>query len=203
MIDPTTLNWQRTADCLLPAIVQDAGTGRVLMLGWMNEEAMRSTIRTGFVTFYSRSRKCLWRKGETSGNDLRLVECTMDCDRDALLLRAIPRGPTCHNGTASCFADMEESPLETLGVLIRTIDERAAGKNERSYTRALLQGGISAYGAKVLEEAEEVVRAAREEGGQRTIEEAADVLYHLFVLLRGQNIGMNAVADELRKRRNT
>ena len=201
MIDPPTLNLQKSPDGLLPAIVQDAGTGRVLMLGWMNEEALRRTLQTGFVTFYSRSRKCLWRKGETSGNDLRFVECATDCDRDAVLLRAIPRGPTCHNGTVSCFADMVESPLETIGMLLRTIDERAAGKGERSYTRSLLQGGLPAYGAKVLEEAEEVVRAAREEGRQRTTEEAADLLYHLFVLLRGQGIDMDAVADELRKRR--
>ncbi|MFA6523803.1 MAG: bifunctional phosphoribosyl-AMP cyclohydrolase/phosphoribosyl-ATP diphosphatase HisIE [Candidatus Peribacteraceae bacterium] len=201
MINPSTLDWQKTPSGLLPAIVQDAQTAQVLMLGWMNEEALQRTLKTGFVTFYSRSKKRIWRKGETSGNDLRLVECVNDCDRDTLLLRAIPRGPTCHNGTPSCFANAAELPVETLGLLQRTIDERAASSRNDSYTCSLLRGGVAACGAKVLEEAEEVVRAAREEGKQRTIEEAADLLYHLLVLQRSQNVTLRDVADELRKRR--
>ena len=123
-----------------------------------------------------------------------------DCDRDAILVRAIPNGPTCHTGEASCFAADELGP-EGLGHLIETIRSRASESAEKSYTRRLLDGGVEAYGAKVEEEAEEVVRAARCEGRERTIEEAADVLYHLFVLLRGQGIELSEVTDELRRRR--
>ncbi|MDD5040801.1 MAG: bifunctional phosphoribosyl-AMP cyclohydrolase/phosphoribosyl-ATP diphosphatase HisIE [Candidatus Peribacteraceae bacterium] len=199
-LDLTTLAWRKNPDGFLPAIIQDANVGRVLMLGYMNQEALIQTQMTGFVTFYSRSKKRLWKKGETSGNTLSFVSASSDCDGDALLIRAIPTGPTCHTGEQSCFS-MEESALETLGNLAETIRQRAENSSEGSYTRLLLKGGIGAYGAKVLEEAEEVVRAARDEGKQRTIEEAADVLYHLFVLLRGQGIELNEVAEELRDRR--
>lgn len=195
-----TLDWQKDKSGLLPAIVQDQRTGQVLMLGYMNEEALKQTQQTGFVTFYSRSKGRLWQKGETSGNSLRFVSFAGDCDSDALLIRAIPTGPTCHTGQRSCF-NADESALETLGFLIETIRKRSEGNDAKSYTKQLLDGGIDAYGAKVLEEAEEVVRAARQEGKQRTIEEAADVLYHLLVLLRGQNLEIDDVAAELKRRR--
>jgi phosphoribosyl-ATP pyrophosphohydrolase/phosphoribosyl-AMP cyclohydrolase len=187
-------------DELLPAIIQDARTGKILMLGYMNNEALKQTKQTGFVTFYSRSKKRLWQKGESSGNTLKLVSVDTDCDRDALLIRAMPKGPTCHKGTTSCF-DAEELPIETFGNLIMTIKERSSSSSDTSYTKKLLEGGIDAYGAKVLEEAEEVVRAARSEGKQRTTEEACDVLYHLLVLMQGEGIDFDEVADELRKRR--
>lgn len=195
-----SLDWQKDPSGLLPAIIQDSRTGEVLMLGYMNVEALLRTQETGFVTFYSRSRKRLWMKGEESKNTLSVVSVTTDCDRDTLLIRAIPNGPTCHTGDRSCFAS-EESPLETFGLLIETIRDRSMSDSEKSYTTQLLGGGIEAYGAKVLEEAEEVVRAARGEGKQRTIEEASDVLYHLLVLLRAQNIELADIACELRKRR--
>ncbi|MDO8648765.1 MAG: bifunctional phosphoribosyl-AMP cyclohydrolase/phosphoribosyl-ATP diphosphatase HisIE [Candidatus Peregrinibacteria bacterium] len=196
------INWRKLGTELLPAIVQDARTGQVVMLGYMNRKAMRRTTRTGFVTFYSRSKKRLWMKGETSGNVLQFVSASADCDGDAILIRAIPSGPTCHTGRCSCF-NADEGSLETLGLLVETIRERSQGNDAQSYTMQLLTGGVKAYGAKVLEEAEEVVRAARSEGKQRTIEEAADLLYHLLVLLRGEGIEIDAVAEELRERRKT
>lgn len=194
------LDWQKSPDGLLPAIVQDAGTARVLMLGYMNEEALRRTLETGYVTFFSRSKGRLWQKGETSHNTLRFVSASADCDKDTILVRAIPNGPTCHTGEPTCFG-ADELATETLGELINTIRQRCQSDADASYTKRLLQGGVDAYGAKVLEEAEEVVRAAREEGHQRTVEEAADVLYHLFVLLRGQDVELSEVAEELRRRR--
>ncbi len=197
--DAIDLNWRKNADGLLPAIVQDARTARVLMLGYMNEEALLETRRCGYVTFFSRSKKRLWRKGETSGNTLRTIAITPDCDGDAILLRVAADGPTCHTGRTSCF-DAEEIGPETLGELIETIRGRAEGGGAGSYTKRLLDGRLAAYGAKVLEEAEEVVRAAREEGRARTIEEIADVLYHLFVFMRGENIELDEVAEELRRR---
>ncbi len=196
----STLDWRKSSDGLLPAIVQDAATARVLMLGYMNEAALQRTQEAGWVTFFSRSKDRLWTKGESSGHTLRFVSATADCDDDAILVRAIPNGPTCHTGRQSCF-DAEELPLETLGQLIETIRERSECGSEDSYTKRLLDGGIDAYGPKVLEEAEEVVRAAKHEGRQRTIEEAADVLYHLSVLLRGERIELGEVAEELRRRR--
>lgn len=199
-ITPSILNWDKNDNGLLPAIIQDANTGQVLMLGYMNEDAFRKTQETGFVTFFSRSKKRLWRKGETSGNILRFVSVSRDCDNDALLIRAIPTGPTCHTGKQSCF-DAPENALETLGILMETIRQRDMNGSKDSYTKQLLDGGIDAYGAKVLEEAEEVVRAARSEGWQRTVEEAADVFYHLFVFLRGQDIELGEVAAELKRRR--
>ncbi len=198
--DLSTLDWRKNPDGLLPAIVQDANTARVLMLGYMNEEALRRTRETGWVTFYSRSKQRLWKKGESSGNTLRLVSAAADCDGDAILVRAVPAGPTCHTGATSCFAAEELGP-ETLGELAETIRSRSDSGPEASYTKRLLDGGVDAYGAKVLEEAEEVVRAARCEGKTRTVEEAADLLYHLFVLLRGQHIELGDVARELRRRR--
>ena len=201
MKQPLTLDWQKNPDGLLPAIIQDARTGEILMLGYMNEEGLKKTLQTGLVTFFSRSKKRLWIKGETSGNTLQFVSVSVDCDADALLIQAIPKGPTCHTGARLCFATTE-TPLTTLGLLIATINERSQSGTDTSYTKRLLDGGLAAYGAKVLEEAAELVRAAREEGNQRTIEEAADLLYHFFVLLRGEGIELADIAVELRKRRN-
>jgi len=192
--------WKQNPRELLPAIVQDQESGQVLMLGYMNEEAFLRTQETGKVTFFSRSKQRLWEKGEQSGNVLRFVSAAGDCDGDALLIRAIPDGPTCHTGNQSCFS-AEESALETFGLLIKTIRRRAENGSADSYTKKLLEGGVASYGAKVLEESEEVVRAAKQEGVQRTIEESADLFYHLLVLLRGETIEIDGVAKELRKRR--
>jgi phosphoribosyl-AMP cyclohydrolase / phosphoribosyl-ATP pyrophosphohydrolase len=175
---------------LKAAIVQDALTDRVLMLGWMNEEAERLTRETGDVWFWSRSREQLWRKGETSGNTLAVRELRDDCDGDALLVRAAPAGPTCHTGSASCFAPS----------LWRTIAQRAAERPEGSYTAELLNGGVGACARKVGEEAVEVTVAALDESDERLVEEAADLVYHLYVLLAARGLDIAQVEDVLRER---
>ena len=175
---------------LKAAIVQDAITDRVLMLGWMNEEAERLTRETGDVWFWSRSREQLWRKGETSGNTLAVRELRDDCDGDALLVRAAPAGPTCHTGSASCFAPS----------LWRTIAQRAAERPEGSYTAELLNAGVGACARKVGEEAVEVTVAALAESDERLVEEAADLVYHLYVLLAARGLDVAQVEDALRSR---
>jgi phosphoribosyl-AMP cyclohydrolase / phosphoribosyl-ATP pyrophosphohydrolase len=175
---------------LKAAIVQDADTDRVLMLGWMNEEAERLTRETGDVWFWSRSRERLWRKGETSGNTLAVRELRDDCDGDALLVRAAPAGPTCHTGSISCFAPS----------LWRTITHRAAERPEGSYTAELLNAGLGACARKVGEEAVEVTVAALDESDERLVEEAADLVYHLYVLLAARGLDVAQVEDALRAR---
>jgi phosphoribosyl-ATP pyrophosphohydrolase/phosphoribosyl-AMP cyclohydrolase len=175
---------------LRPAIVQDAETGRVLMLAWMNDEAERLTRETGEGWFWSRSRNELWRKGETSGNTLAVVELRDDCDGDALLLRVDPAGPTCHTGSISCFAPS----------LWRTITERAAERPAGSYTTELLEAGVGAVARKVGEEAVELTVAALAEDDVRVVEEAADLVYHLYVLLAARGLDIAAVEDELSAR---
>jgi phosphoribosyl-AMP cyclohydrolase / phosphoribosyl-ATP pyrophosphohydrolase len=175
---------------LKAAIVQDAGTDRVLMLGWMNDEAERLTRETGEVWFWSRSRERLWRKGETSGNTLAVRELRDDCDGDALVVRAAPSGPTCHTGSVSCFAPS----------LWRTIARRAAERPEGSYTADLLNAGIGACARKVGEEAVEVTVAALDESDERLVEEAADLVYHLYVLLAARGVDLAQVEDALRAR---
>ena len=173
-----------------PAIVQDVESGRVLMLAWMDDEAERLTRETGEAWFWSRSREKLWRKGETSGNTLAVEELRDDCDGDALLLRVRPAGPTCHTGSVSCFAPG----------LWRTISERALERPAGSYTTELLEAGIGACARKVGEEAVEVSVAALDETDERVVEEAADLVYHLYVLLAARGLDVAAVEDELARR---
>jgi phosphoribosyl-ATP pyrophosphohydrolase/phosphoribosyl-AMP cyclohydrolase len=175
---------------LRAAIVQDARTDRVLMLGWMDEEAERRTRETGEVWFWSRSRERLWRKGETSGNTLAVRELRDDCDGDALLVRAEPAGPTCHTGSVSCFAP----------ALWRTVSQRAADRPEGSYTAELLAAGVGACARKVGEEAVEVTVAALDESDDRLVEEAADLVYHLYVLLAARGVDLSRVDDALKAR---
>jgi len=175
---------------LKAAIVQDADSGRVLMLAWMDDEAERLTRETGEAWFWSRSREQLWRKGETSGNTLAVEELRDDCDGDALLLRVRAAGPACHTGSVSCFAP----------ALWRTIAERAAERPAGSYTTELLQAGIGACARKVGEEAVELTVAALDESDERVIEEAADLVYHLYVLLAARGLDVAQVDDELRAR---
>lgn len=185
---------------LVPAVVQDARTGAVLMVGWMNAEAFAATVATKRVTFYSRSRRTLWTKGETSGNGLDLVSLCTDCDHDTLLIQATPRGPVCHTGAATCFGPAaHERP--TLDALVQLIHERRLAMPQESYTTHLFTQGIAHIGDKVREEAEEVARAARDEGVQRTTEEAADVIFHLLVLLEAAGVPWPAVLAELHARR--
>jgi len=208
-----TVDPQYGDDGLVLAIVQDAADGRVLMLAWMDEEALNATVGTGEVHFHSRSRKTLWRKGETSGNVLRLVDIAQDCDRDALLVTVDPVGSTCHRGTRSCF-DPEGSTAERtsegfgwLETLWATIAERAATRPEGSYTAKLLAGGVDAVGRKVTEEATEVLMAAKDDAAGSTPErraavagESADLVYHLLVLLAERDVAPSAVLAELRRR---
>ncbi len=190
---------------LVPCIVQDWHTGEVLTLAYMSAESVRLTRETGEVHFFSRSRQQLWHKGATSGNTLKLRAIRYDCDGDALLALVEPAGPACHTGERTCFhrGGLDPgAPHETLPALERTIAQRASARPEGSYTATLL-ADPALLGAKVQEEAEEVARAAREESDQRVSEEAADVLYHLAVLLRGRGLSLadaERVLDGRRKR---
>jgi phosphoribosyl-AMP cyclohydrolase / phosphoribosyl-ATP pyrophosphohydrolase len=181
---------------LLPCIVQDARTGEVLTLAYVNDEALERTRETGEMWFWSRSRQELWHKGETSGNVQRLRALRYDCDADAYVALVDPAGPACHTGERTCFhrGDMQPMPAEALATLERTIAERRSADPETSYTAALL-ADPGRLGAKVEEEAEELARAAREEADERVAEEAADVLYHLAVLMAQRGL---TVADAYR-----
>ena len=191
---------------LVPCVVQDWRTGEILTPAYMNAEALRLTIETREVHFWSRSRDEIWRKGESSGNTLALCELRLDCDEDALVALAIPAGPACHTGERSCFyrdAETGETPEpglhETLGVLERTLAQRQGERPEGSYTVKLL-GDPALIREKVREEAEEVTRAACEESDERVASEAADVLYHLSVLLRSRDVPLSRVFEVLRAR---
>jgi phosphoribosyl-ATP pyrophosphohydrolase/phosphoribosyl-AMP cyclohydrolase len=189
-------------DGLVPCVVQDARSGEVLTLAYMNEEALARTREQGELWFWSRSRGELWHKGATSGNVQRLVALRYDCDADALVALVDPAGPACHTGERTCFyrGDMAPTPGEALPALERTIAARRAERPEGSYTTELL-ADPSRIGAKVEEEAEEVARAAREESDERVAEEAADVLYHLAVLLAARGLAMADAYEVLNGRR--
>lgn len=188
---------------LVPCVMQDASTGEVLTLAFMNEEALARTRETGEMHFWSRSRRELWRKGETSGNVMRLRALRYDCDEDALVALVEATGPACHTGERSCFhrGDMDLQPAEALAALERTIAERrAAADTGRSYTAELL-ADPSRIGEKMREEAEEVARAAAGESDERLREEAADVLYHLAVLMASRDMSLADACEELNARR--
>jgi phosphoribosyl-ATP pyrophosphohydrolase/phosphoribosyl-AMP cyclohydrolase len=187
---------------LTPCIVQDARTGEVLTLAYMNDEAQRRTRETGEIWFWSRSRQELWHKGETSGNTMRLRALRYDCDEDALLALVEPAGPACHTGERTCFyrGDMDTEPAEALAALERTIEQRRSADPGDSYTAALL-AEPARIGAKVEEEAEEVARAAAGESDHRVAEEAADVLYHLTVLLAARGLSVADALGVLNERR--
>jgi len=217
-------------DGLVPVVVQDAVDGRVLVLAWANAEAVAATLATGDVHFFSRSRQSLWRKGETSGNVLRLVDLALDCDGDALLARVTPAGPACHRGERSCFdPDGTAAPVAAVGhegalpadsvqgfawleELWATIADRAARRPEGSYTAALLAAGVDGPARKVAEEATEVLMAAKDDavaeasGGDRGASrdalagEAADLVYHALVLLAERGVQPAAMIDQLRAR---
>ncbi|HET7673228.1 MAG TPA: bifunctional phosphoribosyl-AMP cyclohydrolase/phosphoribosyl-ATP diphosphatase HisIE [Candidatus Saccharimonadales bacterium] len=182
---------------LVPAIIQDADSRQVLMLGYMNEEALDKTRKSGKVTFYSRSKNRLWVKGEESGNFLNLINIKEDCDKDTLLISAKPEGSVCHTGSHSCFGD-EEFNLKTLE---KDIEKRADADPKESYTALLISGGVDKISDKIIEEAGEVVQAAEKETKQRLREESADLLYHLIVLLKAKKVSLNDVENELKSRR--
>lgn len=190
------LDWEKQGG-LLPAVVQDVSNGRVLMLGYMNPEALTATIETGQVTFWSRSKERLWTKGETSGNVLALVKMETDCDRDALLVTARPDGPTCHLGQVSCFA---EAPADFLAELDAIIREREIDRPEGSYTAKLFNSGTKGIAQKVGEEGVETALAAVVEDDGALTGEAADLLYHLAVLLRSRGLSLHDVVGVLQER---
>ncbi len=197
------LNYDKYADGLVPVIVQDAETGTVLMLGFVNEEAVSATLETGRVTFYSRSRQKLWTKGETSGNYLELVSIKADCDEDTLLITARPSGPVCHTGTATCFGDaiVEQQPTDLLIELENVIDRRRNKKTEGSYVASLFEKGINKIAQKVGEEAVELVIEAKDDDIDAFKSEAADLLFHYLILLRAKDVSINDVLSVLEARR--
>lgn len=193
------IDWSK-GQGLVPAIVQDANTEQVLMLGYMNEESLAQTQKSGLVTFYSRSRKTLWTKGETSGNTLKLVSVTADCDQDTLLVRAVPTGPTCHEGTTSCFGDKGPQGLGFLAQLETLINARKTADPESSYTAKLLQGPLHKAAQKVGEEGVEAALAAIAETDDGLVYESADLIYHLMVLLAAKDVKFADVIAELQTR---
>lgn len=196
-LDIESLAWEKQSG-LLPAIVQDADSRRVLMLGYMSREALVKTIESGQVTFYSRSKQRLWTKGESSGHVLTLVSLEVDCDNDTLLVQARPHGPTCHLGTVSCFPN---APGDVLGDLDTLIAKRAVDLPVGSYTTKLFESGIKRIAQKVGEEGLETALAAVVEDDDALLGEAADLLYHLIVLLRARGLDLDAVKQTLAKRR--
>lgn len=186
---------------LVPAIIQDSITNNVLMLGYMNQEAYGQTIKTGKVTFWSRSRQCLWTKGETSGNFLNLVSIKSDCDNDTLLVRVNPVGPACHLGTDTCWGEKNEAnPLLFLTELQDFINKRHEKMPEGSYTTSLFKDGLNRMAQKVGEEALEAVIEATNGTNERLIYEASDMFYHLIVLLTSKGLRIENIAQELQVR---
>jgi phosphoribosyl-AMP cyclohydrolase / phosphoribosyl-ATP pyrophosphohydrolase len=190
------------ANGLLPVVVQDRASGDVLMVAWANREAIAKTAETGLVHFWSRSRRALWRKGETSGNELRVAEARVDCDGDTLLLVVEPAGPACHTGARTCFGETSPTAAGMLEELVRVVADRAKAPVEESYTARLLAKGPDQVLKKIGEEATEVVLAARVQSDERLAEESADLLYHLLVALHQRGLPLARVMDELRRRRN-
>lgn len=191
----------KKGDGLVPAIIQDADTQKVLMLGYMNQEAYEKTLATGHVTFFSRSRHCLWTKGETSGNMLDLVSIKVDCDNDTLLVQAHPHGPTCHTGTDTCWGEKNVgNPLLFLTELQDFINKRHEEMPEGSYTTSLFKDGINRMAQKVGEEALEAVIEAVNGTDERLLYEASDMFYHLIVLLTSKGLRIEQVAEELLER---
>jgi len=199
------LNYKKYTDGLIPAIVQNAENGAVLMLGFMNEEAVKATEKSGRVTFFSRSRSQLWTKGETSGNFLDVVSITADCDEDTLLIQAKASGPVCHTGSQTCFGEREpiaKIPMDLLLELENVIDERRDQKPENSYVAGLFEKGINRIAQKVGEEAVELVIEAKDNDAGKFKSEAADLLFHYLILLRAKGVSIMDVVDVLKKRRN-
>ena len=194
-----TINFNKM-NGLVPAIIQDARTQKVLMLGFMNEEAYQKTVETGLVTFYSRTRQTLWTKGETSGNTLKVCEILNDCDQDTLLIKAIPAGPVCHTGADTCWDEKNENPVQFLVELQRFIEKRHEEMPEGSYTTSLFRDGCHRMAQKVGEEALEAVIEAVAGNDERLIYEASDMLYHLIVLLTSKGLSIEDLARELQER---
>ncbi len=185
---------------LVPAIIQDSRTLKVLMLGYMNQEAFEKTTETKKVTFYSRTRKCLWTKGETSGNFLNVVDVKLDCDQDTLLIKVIPSGPVCHTGADTCWNEENENPIMFLSELQHFIEKRHEEMPDGSYTTSLFNDGCHRMAQKVGEEALEAVIEAVAGNNERLVYEASDMIYHLIVLLTSKGLSIEDLAKELQVR---
>lgn len=185
---------------LIPVIVQDIVSGQVLMLGYMNEEAVKKTISEEIVTFYSRTKNRLWTKGETSGNFLHVKEINLDCDGDTLLIKALPDGPTCHTGDETCFHSQSSAKAGFLNHLKTVIRERKNNPSENSYTSSLFKKGINKVAQKVGEEAVELVIEAKDDDEDLFKNEAADLMYHYLVLLEAKNVDLDVIMDVLKER---
>ncbi len=192
------LDYTKYADGLIPAIVQDHTTNKVLMLGFMNEEALKKTKETGKVTFYSRTKKRLWTKGEESGNFLELKEIRVDCDADTLLIKAHPLGPVCHTGDDTCFDEV--NTVDFLTTLGNTIDQRYTDRLANSYTSGLFDKGINAMAQKLGEEAVELVIEAKDDNKEKFLGEAADLLFHYMILLKAKGFSLKDVEAVLEQR---
>ncbi|MFO1503001.1 MAG: bifunctional phosphoribosyl-AMP cyclohydrolase/phosphoribosyl-ATP diphosphatase HisIE [Steroidobacteraceae bacterium] len=204
MLDIDSLDWNKSGG-LVPAVIQDASSEAVLMLGYMNREALQETLSRHRVVFFSRTRDRLWEKGETSGNTLDVVSVTADCDCDALLVRVHPQGPTCHRNTPTCFGDGAPPRSEGLGFLAQletVIASRIAQSPEGSYTAKLYSQGIKRMAQKVGEEGVEVALAAQTGDNAELVGEAADLVFHLALLLRARDLSLDAVGAELAARHN-
>lgn len=192
------IDWQK-GDGLIPAVVQDAGSLRVLMLGYVNKESLELTLTKGLVTFFSRSKQRLWQKGETSGHVLRLVDIKLDCDQDTILMLVEPQGPTCHQGTTTCFGEDQAPSLATLADLASTIHKRRTTPRTKSYTASLFEQGLTRIAQKVGEEGVETALAGATKAPNLT-SEAADLLYHLLVLLEASDTDLLSVLKILHDR---
>lgn len=196
------IDFEKSADKLVPAVIQDARTQKVLMLGYMNREAFELTRESGRVTFFSRSRRKLWTKGETSGNFLTVEKLSVDCDADTILIKAIPAGAVCHTGADTCFNEVNENK-NFLCELEKVIRARKEKPPENSYTSKLFDKGLNKIAQKVGEEAVELIIEAKDENDELFKGEAADLLFHFMILLRAKNIELNEVLEVLKQRRKT
>jgi len=194
------IDFEKSSDGLVPTIVQDAQTQKVLMLGYMNRDSFELTNETGKITFFSRSRQKLWTKGETSGNFLEVKEILTDCDADTILIKANPTGAVCHTGADTCFNEKNTSE-NFLFELEKVIQSRKANPNENSYTSKLFQSGLNKITQKVGEEAVELIIEAKDENSELFKAEAADLLYHLLILLSAKNLELSDIIDTLKQRR--
>lgn len=197
MIDISKLNFEKSQG-LIPCIVQDANTHSVLMLGYMNREALDKTLAENRLTFFSRTKQRLWTKGETSGNYLTLVDVSMDCDQDTLLFKVNPAGPSCHTGSDTCFNEKNEGA--GLDFLERIINDRKNNPKSGSYTNQLLNSGINKVAQKVGEEAVELVIEAKDDNKELFLNEAADLMYHFLVLLTAKGVKLEEIVNVLKSR---
>lgn len=194
-------DFSKTADGLIPAIIQDNTTKKVLMLGYMNAEALEATKTLGKVTFYSRSKERLWTKGEESGNFLNVVSVHLDCDQDSLLIYANPEGPTCHKGTDSCWGEKNEDPLAFLNELETIISQRKEANDSDSYVASLFRKGINKIAQKVGEEAVETVIEAKDDNAVLFLDESADLLFHYLILLQAKGYTLKDIVKTLKNRK--